>query len=164
MRATMSSGEWEVVPLAGGGSKRRKLKNKQWQYRCKHNRQRSTCKDCGGGSICEHGRRRSRCKECGGRPPSHSSTARRASPRAAGAGGAARKGAAEDSGYETATYVDEDAADYARPRKRRTVVKEEAADDDQGYDTATYVKGSNEARAVARAKVKREEDRDRDRD
>ena len=110
--------------------------------------------------MCEHGRRRSRCKECAGRPPSHSPTARRASSRAAGAGGAARKGAAEDSGYETATYVDEDATDYARPRKRRTVVKEEAADDDQGYDTATYVEGPNDARPVARAKVKREEDRD----
>ena len=87
--------------------------------------------------MCEHGRRRSRCKECAGRPPAHS-TAQRTSSRAAGASGAVRKGAAEDSGYETATYVDEDATDYARLRKRRTVVKEEeeAADDDQGYDTA----------------------------
>ena len=33
---------------------------------CEHGRQRSRCKDCGGGSICEHGRVRSRCKECGG--------------------------------------------------------------------------------------------------
>ena len=24
------------------------------------------CKDCGGRSICEHGRERSRCKDCGG--------------------------------------------------------------------------------------------------
>ena len=97
--------------------------------------------------MCEHGRQRATCKEC-------------ASPRAAGAGGAARKGAAEDRGYETATYVDEDATDYARPRKRRTVVKDEAADDDQGYDTATYVEGPNDARQVSRSKVKREEDRD----
>ena len=34
--------------------------------KCEHGRQRSQCKDCGGGSICEHGRRRSTCKECGG--------------------------------------------------------------------------------------------------
>jgi hypothetical protein len=27
---------------------------------------RSTCKECGGGSICEHQRLRSRCKECEG--------------------------------------------------------------------------------------------------
>jgi hypothetical protein len=33
---------------------------------CEHGRQRSQCKECGGGSICEHGRQRSRCKECGG--------------------------------------------------------------------------------------------------
>ena len=33
---------------------------------CPHGRQRSQCKECGGGSICEHGRVRSICKECGG--------------------------------------------------------------------------------------------------
>ena len=33
---------------------------------CPHGRQRSRCKECGGGSICEHGRIRSQCKECGG--------------------------------------------------------------------------------------------------
>ena len=31
---------------------------------CPHGRERSKCKECGGGSICVHGRRRSRCKEC----------------------------------------------------------------------------------------------------
>ena len=31
-----------------------------------HKRIRSTCKDCGGGSICLHNRRRSRCKDCKG--------------------------------------------------------------------------------------------------
>ena len=31
---------------------------------CEHNRRRSNCKDCGGGSICEHNRRRSNCKDC----------------------------------------------------------------------------------------------------
>ena len=35
--------------------------------RCPHGRQRSKCKECGGGSVCEHGRERYRCKECGGR-------------------------------------------------------------------------------------------------
>jgi len=34
--------------------------------KCPHNRQKSTCKECGGASICEHNRRRSTCKECGG--------------------------------------------------------------------------------------------------
>ncbi len=24
-------------------------------YKCEHDRQKSRCKDCGGGSICEHG-------------------------------------------------------------------------------------------------------------
>jgi hypothetical protein len=33
--------------------------------KCEHGRQRSHCKDCGGGGICEHGRRRSGCKDCG---------------------------------------------------------------------------------------------------
>jgi hypothetical protein len=34
--------------------------------KCPHHRQRSRCKECGGGSICEHNKRRSECKECGG--------------------------------------------------------------------------------------------------
>ena len=33
---------------------------------CRHGRQRSQCKDCGGSGVCEHGRRRSQCKDCGG--------------------------------------------------------------------------------------------------
>ena len=33
---------------------------------CPHGRQRTRCKECGGGAICEHGRIRSMCKECGG--------------------------------------------------------------------------------------------------
>jgi hypothetical protein len=33
---------------------------------CPHGRQRSVCKECGGGSICEHGRQRYACKDCGG--------------------------------------------------------------------------------------------------
>ena len=33
---------------------------------CKHGRERSKCKECGGNGICQHGRQRSRCKKCGG--------------------------------------------------------------------------------------------------
>ena len=36
------------------------------QTKCKHGRQRSQCKDCGGSQICEHNKRRSQCKDCGG--------------------------------------------------------------------------------------------------
>lgn len=34
--------------------------------KCIHDRQRSRCKDCGGGSICMHDKERPRCKDCGG--------------------------------------------------------------------------------------------------
>ena len=34
--------------------------------KCTHNREKSKCKECGGGSICEHQRIRSHCKECRG--------------------------------------------------------------------------------------------------
>jgi hypothetical protein len=33
---------------------------------CEHRKQRAQCKDCGGTSICEHNRRRSECRDCGG--------------------------------------------------------------------------------------------------
>ena len=33
---------------------------------CIHDRQKSKCRDCGGGSVCVHGRRKRQCKECGG--------------------------------------------------------------------------------------------------
>ena len=33
---------------------------------CEHARQRSQCKECGGGSICQHNRIRHRCRDCGG--------------------------------------------------------------------------------------------------
>jgi hypothetical protein len=36
------------------------------KYNCEHDRARSVCKECGGGSICEHDRVRSVCRECGG--------------------------------------------------------------------------------------------------
>ena len=44
-----------------------KGKNVIWSGKilfCEHKRQRSHCKECGGGSICEHKRLRSQCKEC----------------------------------------------------------------------------------------------------
>ena len=36
------------------------------QTKCEHGRQRSRCKDCGGGEICKHTKRRPECKDCGG--------------------------------------------------------------------------------------------------
>ncbi len=34
--------------------------------KCSHDRQKSTCKECGGSQICEHKKHKSQCKECGG--------------------------------------------------------------------------------------------------
>ena len=42
-----------------------KDKNKD-KNKCEHNRVKSTCKECCGGSVCEHGRQKSTCKDCGG--------------------------------------------------------------------------------------------------
>ena len=61
------SGEYEKVPLDGGGYKRRRVGAKHWQVMCAHGKEKKTCKACGGASICEHGRQRYRCKECGGK-------------------------------------------------------------------------------------------------
>ena len=47
---------------SGGGKRARVGKPGQ----CEHNRQRSQCRECGGGSICQHNRQRSTCRECGG--------------------------------------------------------------------------------------------------
>ena len=41
-------------------------KKSRQQTKCKHGRQGSQCKDCGGGHICEHNKQRSRCLFCGG--------------------------------------------------------------------------------------------------
>ena len=74
------SGEDEKTPSEGKGAKRKRAPRTKGpcehgvkpRSRCKvcsacpHGRQRSRCKECGGGSICEHGRIRSKCKECGG--------------------------------------------------------------------------------------------------
>ena len=72
--------------------------------------------------MCEHGRRRARCKDCSRAP------ARRATARASdvGASGASEE-VADDSGYETATYADGAAPNYARSQEKRAVVKQEDA-------------------------------------
>jgi hypothetical protein len=44
---------------AAGGAAKKKPRSV-----CPHQRERSRCKECGGGSICQHQRQRSRCKEC----------------------------------------------------------------------------------------------------
>ena len=64
--ATTGGGEYEEVPLEGGGFKRRRVGAKKWQYRCEHMKEKKRCKECGGSAICEHGRERNKCKECGG--------------------------------------------------------------------------------------------------
>ena len=75
------NGEDEKTHLEGKGAKRKRAPRTKGpcehgvKYRsnckvciaCPHGRQRSKCKECGGGSICEHGRIRSKCKECGGK-------------------------------------------------------------------------------------------------
>ena len=169
--AGLSNGEYEQVALEGGGYKRRRVGAKHWQYICEHGRRRSDCKECGGSQICEHGRQRSLCKECGGASicehgrrrsrrkdrTSSSAPARRAPSRASEVRTAASDGAADDSGHETATYVDEAAPNYVRPRNRRAVVKQEDAGDDSGYDTATLEEGSSFVRPLGRPKVKEEE-------
>ena len=40
-------------------------KKSRQQTKCKHGRQRSRCKDCGGSQICEHNKIKSQCKDCG---------------------------------------------------------------------------------------------------
>ena len=34
--------------------------------KCEHNRRKTRCKDCSGGSICEHEKEFSRCRNCNG--------------------------------------------------------------------------------------------------
>ena len=33
---------------------------------CKHGKQKSTCRECGGSAFCKHGKHKSTCRECGG--------------------------------------------------------------------------------------------------
>ena len=48
-------GEYEKVPLEGGGYKRRRVGAKQWQYMCEHGKEKRTCK-----KTCAPGRGRAR--------------------------------------------------------------------------------------------------------
>ena len=64
--APAKGGEYEEVPLEGGGYKRRRVGAKQWQRYCEHGTRKQRCKECGGSALCEHGRERTQCKECGG--------------------------------------------------------------------------------------------------
>ena len=41
-------------------------KKSRQQAKCKHGRQKSQCKDCGGSRICERNKIKSSCKDCGG--------------------------------------------------------------------------------------------------
>jgi hypothetical protein len=41
-------------------------KNNRDKNKCEHNREKSRCKECKGGSICEHNKIKSTCKECKG--------------------------------------------------------------------------------------------------
>ena len=40
--------------------------SKKKRGKCKHNRERRLCKECGGWALCEHNRRKSHCKDCRG--------------------------------------------------------------------------------------------------
>ena len=65
--APSASGDYEEVPLEGGGFKRRRVGAKKWKRYCEHGTRKDVCKECGYvPKKCEHGRQRSRCKECGG--------------------------------------------------------------------------------------------------
>jgi hypothetical protein len=57
---------WDRKGYCEHGRQRSRCKECGGGSICEHDRVRSVCKECKGGSICEHGRRRSRCKECGG--------------------------------------------------------------------------------------------------
>ena len=62
----------EFKPKRNGTLTKRCIKclvyNKQWEQKnkCKHNKRKSYCKECGGSQICEHNKIKYRCKECGG--------------------------------------------------------------------------------------------------
>ena len=45
---------------------RKTRKKSRQQTKCKHGRQGSRCKDCGGCQICENSKQRLHCKDCGG--------------------------------------------------------------------------------------------------
>ena len=60
--ASNTSGEASTEMLDHSAPKKRRTTEKL----CEHQRRRSQCKDCGGGSICEHKHVRSICKDCSG--------------------------------------------------------------------------------------------------
>ena len=39
---------------------------KNSKQKCEHDKRKSLCKECGGGSLCKHDKEKSHCKECGG--------------------------------------------------------------------------------------------------
>jgi hypothetical protein len=43
-----------------------KIKESKAKNKCEHNKDKTRCVDCKGGSICEHNQLRTRCKQCGG--------------------------------------------------------------------------------------------------
>jgi hypothetical protein len=47
---------YEVITLPAGGSKRRRLGAKSWQYLCKHDKQKQQCREC----RPDHGKQRNR--------------------------------------------------------------------------------------------------------
>merc|ERR1719253_2530135 len=55
-----------AAPTQKNTTKLKPAATKKEGKRCQHNRIRSQCKDCGGGSICQHKRIRSQYKECKG--------------------------------------------------------------------------------------------------
>ena len=72
------------------------------------------------------------------------------------------EGATDETGYETATYMDEAGPNHVRPRarKQRAVMKDGDASDDPGYETATYTDGVSHVHPVLKAKREADEDFD----
>ena len=60
-----SSGSKKHIGFCGLGCKQLQPKKKRIiRKKCPHGRQRSTCKQCGGGEFCKHDSIRSKCKQC----------------------------------------------------------------------------------------------------
>lgn len=61
--------EFKVGPKKGttcGRLCRDELCYRHKHKKCPHNKRKSICKQCGGGSLCSHNRIRTTCKQCGG--------------------------------------------------------------------------------------------------
>ncbi len=52
--------------LTKEGRLQRRMSGKQWRAVCEHNREKSSCVECGGSQVCEHKLQRSQCKKCKG--------------------------------------------------------------------------------------------------